>query len=86
MNKSGDCFEGHYYQGNASGYGVRTRPNGDKYEGEWLHDKKHGHGTYRWANGSSYEGEWLNQTRHGRAITSVIGLSCTWRGAGVRVD
>jgi len=37
---NGDVYEGSWFKGLRSGYGVLTKRNGDHFEGYWVNDKR----------------------------------------------
>lgn len=37
---NGDVYEGFWFMGKRSGYGVLTKRNGDHFEGHWVNDKR----------------------------------------------
>jgi hypothetical protein len=37
---NGDVYEGMWFIGLRSGYGVVTKRNGDHFEGHWVNDKR----------------------------------------------
>jgi len=37
---NGDVYEGMWFMGQRSGYGVVTKRNGDHFEGHWVNDKR----------------------------------------------
>ena len=37
---NGDVYEGMWYMGKRSGYGVLTKRVGDHFEGHWVNDKR----------------------------------------------
>lgn len=37
---NGDVYEGAWFKGLRSGYGVLTKRNGDHFEGYWVNDKR----------------------------------------------
>ena len=37
---NGDVYEGMWFMGSRSGYGVVTKRNGDHFEGHWVNDKR----------------------------------------------
>jgi hypothetical protein len=39
---NGDVYEGMWFTGKRSGYGVLTKRNGDHFEGHWVNDKREG--------------------------------------------
>ena len=46
---NGDVYEGAWFKGARSGYGVVTKRNGDHFEGFWVNDKREGQGSYFYA-------------------------------------
>ena len=46
---NGDVYEGMWFMGNRSGYGVLTKRSGDHFEGHWVNDKREGQGSYFYA-------------------------------------
>ncbi len=44
--KNGDVYEGMWFEGKRSGYGVLTKRCGDHFEGHWVNDVREGQGSY----------------------------------------
>eukprot|EP01034_Spumella_vulgaris_P034348 gene34348-42361_t len=61
-----DVFEGDYFDGEMTGYGVYTYSNNDRFEGFWGNSVGQGQGVY-WtsANGNVYAGHYVNDQRNG---------------------
>jgi hypothetical protein len=47
--KNGDVYEGMWFEGKRSGYGVMTKRCGDHFEGHWVNDMREGQGSYFFA-------------------------------------
>lgn len=57
---NGDVYEGMWFMGNRSGYGVLTKRCGDHFEGHWVQDMREGQGSYFFAErGKIFVGEWV---------------------------
>jgi antitoxin component YwqK of YwqJK toxin-antitoxin module len=58
--RSGGRYEGHWEEGNRSGYGREFYPDGAlRYEGNWENGLRSGYGKSYYTTGElAYEGEW----------------------------
>ena len=60
---NGDVYEGMWYMGKRSGYGVLTKRIGDHFEGHWVNDKRQGQGSYFFCEKNKiFVGEWVDDT------------------------
>ena len=58
---NGDVYEGMWYMGKRSGYGVLTKRCGDHFEGHWVNDKREGQGSYFFCEKNKiFVGEWVD--------------------------
>ncbi len=56
---SGRHYEGDFYEGNATGYGVLTFPGGERYVGYLVNGIAHGEGTMHHPDGRRVSGTWV---------------------------
>lgn len=56
----GSTYDGSFFNGQKSGYGVQTYPEGSYYKGNWSNDKKNGKGYFYYSCGLSANTDWVN--------------------------
>lgn len=66
--KTGEKYEGEFFEGDYHGKGMFLWVNGNRYTGEFKNDKLHGKGTYIWANGDKFVGNYINNQEFGEGI------------------
>lgn len=59
-------YDGHYENGQRSGYGVYRWKNKARYAGEYLNNKRHGTGLFVYPDGSKYKGDFVAGKREGQ--------------------
>ena len=69
----GDVYEGMWFEGKKSGYGVLTKRNGDHFEGNWIEDKREGQGSYFFSQKNQiFIGEWVNDMPKAGVYSEVV--------------
>ena len=65
--EDGAFYEGHFKNGEKSGYGIQKWKDGSYYKGDWQANEFNGKGEFVWATEhryNKYVGGWLNNMMH----------------------
>lgn len=69
----GDVYEGMWFEGKKSGYGVLTKRSGDHFEGHWIEDLREGQGSYFYSQKNQvFIGEWVNDMPRAGIYSEVL--------------
>ena len=67
-NRTGDTYDGDFYQGEFHGNGTYTYANGDRFVGQFRFGKRNGVGTLYKHDGETIPGRW----RNGHLVAEVV--------------